>query len=65
MTERFLKRKQVEELVGLGKSAIYAEMKNGRFPKPYRIGRQAVAWKESDIAEWQRTRPTVGEDIAQ
>ena len=65
MTERFLRRRKVEERVGLGKSAIYAEMKDGRFPKPYRIGRQAVAWRESDIAEWQRTRPAVGEELAE
>ena len=43
MTTRFLRRADVEELIGLSRSTIYAAMEAGEFPRPVRIGRRAVA----------------------
>ena len=56
MLEQFLRREKVEELTGLSRSAIYAGMQSGRFPKTIRIGKAAVAWRASDIAAWQTAR---------
>lgn len=36
----------------------------GAFPRPFRIGVRSVRWLESEIAEWQRTRPRVLQDRA-
>lgn len=33
-------------------SRIYAEMAEGTFPKPIKIGSRAVAWVESEIDAW-------------
>jgi prophage regulatory protein len=54
--ERIFRRKKVEELVGLGRSAIYAAMAAGEFPRPIRLGKRAVGWKESAIEEWITSR---------
>jgi prophage regulatory protein len=50
--ERLLRRKEVERLTGLSRSSIYAWMKDGRFPRPVRLGPRAVAWRQSDITAW-------------
>jgi predicted DNA-binding transcriptional regulator AlpA len=48
-----LRREQVEARVGLKKSAIYALMKDGKFPKCRRVPHtRAVAWRSSDIDAW-------------
>jgi prophage regulatory protein len=31
-------------------------MSEGQFPKPIPLGRRAVGWLESEIAEWQAQR---------
>ncbi|WP_206214325.1 AlpA family phage regulatory protein [Desulfovibrio sp. ZJ369] len=47
---RLLRRPEVEELVGLKTSALYANMKAGLFPRPVKIGKRGVAWRSADIA---------------
>ena len=53
MTEKFLRRSQIEDITGLARSTIYDHMKTGKFPKPVKIGDRAVAWLQSDIQAWQ------------
>ena len=55
-----LRRRQVEELVRLSRSTIYAAVKNRTFPAPYRTGIRAVAWKISDLETWLEARPLAG-----
>lgn len=40
---------EVEVAVKLKKSAIYAAVKKGAFPAPYRVGARRVAWKSSEV----------------
>jgi prophage regulatory protein len=51
------RRRQVESLVQLSRSSIYAGIKAGTFPAPYRIGARAVAWRVSEIEQWLEARP--------
>ena len=57
MTPKLLKRGAVEELTLLSRSAIYAAMEAGEFPRPVRIGKRAVAWRQEDIEAWLASRP--------
>jgi len=52
-----LRRKDVERETGLSRSAIYAQMAEGKFPRPYLIGSRAVAWREWEINAWKASRP--------
>lgn len=60
--ERFQRRPVVEEMTGLSRSSIYAKMDprsphhDPEFPKPVRLGKRAVAWRESDILTWMNSR---------
>ena len=60
--DRLLRRPEVEALTGLSRSCIYSHMKHRQFPRPRRIGRQAVAWLESEIAAWIMSRKLAGPD---
>lgn len=48
----------VEDRTGLGKSSVYAKVKDGTFPAPVRLSARAVAWRESDIDRWISERLT-------
>ena len=59
-TKRLLRRPEVEEITGLSTSVIYRQMREGRFPRPRRIGageNGAVGWLMSDIDEWMTKLP--------
>lgn len=52
-----LTRREVERIVGLSRSTIYAMKARGDFPSPVRVGRQAVRWKKSSILRWIEQLP--------
>lgn len=51
-----LRRPQVEELTGLGKSQIYALTKKGNFPAQITISKRAVAWLDHEVHAWIESR---------
>lgn len=57
MKMRFLRLKDVMSLTGLGRSTIYKFMADETdFPKSVPLGGRAVAWVESEIEEWMKSR---------
>jgi prophage regulatory protein len=61
MTDRILRRPEVEQLTGLSRSTLYNWIATGRFPKPVALGSRLVGWRTSDIAEWLAERQTKGD----
>ncbi len=58
---RLLRRRAVEDLTGLRKSAIYKKIAEGTFPRPVPLGdapNSPVAWPEEEIAAWRASRMT-------
>ena len=49
---RVLLLAEVEQLVGLKKTAIYNHIKAGDFPAPRRLGHRKVGWSVVDIRAW-------------
>ena len=45
----FLRIKQILEIFPIGKSTWWDGVKDGRFPKPIKIGERTTAWKAEDI----------------
>jgi len=58
MTEKLLRRPEVEARTGLSRSTIYAWIQRGDFPQPVKLGTRLVAWREADIAAWLEARAT-------
>lgn len=60
---RLLRRKDVEVVIGLSRSMIYAKLDlNSKqydpdFPKPVKLGKQCVGWYSDLIENWVNTRP--------
>ena len=61
MSNRVLRRREVETRTGLSRSTIYAMIAEGVFPRPIKLGKRAVGWPESTVDEWleSRSRQTV------
>jgi prophage regulatory protein len=53
---RILRRRGVEQLVGLGRSQIYSLMETRLFPKQIKLGPRAVGWVEEEIEAWIEER---------
>ena len=59
LTNRLIRRPEVERLTSLSRSALYSAMAEGSFPRPVSIGHRAVAWRLRDIEDWIESRPCV------
>ncbi|WP_097090585.1 helix-turn-helix transcriptional regulator [Novosphingobium sp. Chol11] len=55
--DRYLRRKEVEALTGLSTASIYRLMTEGLFVRPFRVGKNAVRWRYSEVSEWLSNRP--------
>ena len=51
---QLLDKWHVEKLTSLDITTIYRKMKAGSFPQPVRVGRRRVAWRTSEIIQWQQ-----------
>ena len=56
MTDRILRRPEVEARTGLSRSTIYLWIQQGEFPRPVALGARLVGWRESDITAWLEAR---------
>ena len=59
---RLLRRKEVEQTVGLSRASIYRLVDTGDFPYPVRVGPRAVRWRSTDIERWISERPPTRPD---
>lgn len=50
--DRLLRRPDVERLIGLKRSKLYAMVREGTFPAPVRLSPRAVAWREREVLDW-------------
>ncbi|WP_439109811.1 helix-turn-helix transcriptional regulator [Lentibacter sp.] len=51
----------VKQATGLSRSTIYAQIADGAFPRPVKLGKRAVGWREADLQEWLSSRPNTGQ----
>ena len=54
---KIVRMKIVQEMAGKSKPTIYADVKNGTFPAPIRLGPRAIGFYEDEIEAWQQSRP--------
>jgi len=57
MHEEIWRLPYVLATIGMGRSWLYREIANGRFPPPVFLGERAVGWKRSEVEAWLRARP--------
>ena len=49
---RFLRLKQVRELVALSRTTLYEKIKRGEFPRSYPLGARARGFLASEVDAW-------------
>lgn len=59
MSDRILRRKDVEELTGLSRSTIYRHVGAGTFPAPIKLTERLIGWRESTISGWMDSRAEI------
>lgn len=47
-----LRRPEVCRSTGLSRSGLYAAVKEGKFPRPVKLGPRAVGWLAREVHEW-------------
>ena len=52
-----LSKKQVVERTGLSPATIWRRIQAGDFPKPLQLTPNRIAWPDSEIEEWEASRP--------
>ena len=52
VTDRLLRRKEVEAVTGLSTTSIYKYMNAGIFPRPVKFATGAVRWRLSAVQAW-------------
>ena len=52
MLTQILRRRQLEEQLGLSRSSIYKMVADGLFPKPIKLGSRAVGWRADEVENW-------------
>jgi prophage regulatory protein len=50
--EKILRRPAVQEITSLPTSTLYSKMADGTFPKPLKLGKRSVGWRESEVRAW-------------
>lgn len=55
MSDRILRRKDVEQLTGLSRSTIYRHVNAGTFPAPVKLTERLIGWRASAISGWMDT----------
>lgn len=56
--DKILRLPEVRHRVGLAKTQIYEQIKDGHFPRPVplTVDGRAVGWRESEISAWMERR---------
>ena len=62
MLTQILRRRQLEEKLGLSRSSIYQMVADGLFPKPIKLGRRAVGWRADDVENWLTEMQEISDD---
>lgn len=50
--DRLLRLPEVEQIVQLKKPTIYRLAREGKFPKPLKIGDRASRWSFNELMQW-------------
>ena len=51
---QLLDKHAVEKMTSLDITTIYRKMSAGTFPQPVKVGRRRLAWRTSDVMQWQQ-----------
>ncbi len=57
MNPLFVRRPQLQQMLGIGRSTLYRWIAAKEFPAPVQLGPGVVAWRYADVQAWIDSRP--------
>ena len=54
---RYIRRKEVMQMLGVSRSMLEDMVRKGVLPRPYKLGARAVAWRSDELAEAMKNFP--------
>jgi predicted DNA-binding transcriptional regulator AlpA len=57
----FLRDKQILEIIPICRATLWSWTKDGKFPKPVKLGPRTTAWPAAAVREWMEERTQEGE----
>jgi prophage regulatory protein len=61
MQKRLYRVTELSNMLSIGKSTIWAWVKEGRFPKPIQISSRMTVWTEDDLQCWLNEKDQANE----
>ena len=61
LTDCFIRRPTILKATGLTDSTLFHLVRNGVFPRPYKLSSRISAWKLSEVQAWMDSRQRSGE----
>jgi len=56
ITPRMLSARAVCKLTTFSRSTLYLMIGSGEFPRPVKLGKRRVGWREADVFDWLGSR---------
>ena len=50
--DRVMRQHEVAKTIGFSRGHLYRMIAQNRFPRPFKMGRRAVGWKQSEVQAW-------------
>jgi prophage regulatory protein len=60
---QMLKLREVSARTTMERTTIWRAVRKGTFPRPLRISKQRVAWRESEVEAWLASRTSNAEAV--
>lgn len=58
--DRIIRLPELLRITGLSTASVYRQMAEGLFPRPVRLGKNAVGWRSSSVLSWLENLEEVG-----
>lgn len=56
LADRYVRIKELSDMLGIGKSTIYRSIKDGKFPKQIKLTERTSVWRLSEVNDWIEER---------
>ena len=56
MSEKLLNRREIEQMLNIGRSSVFRYLKEQGFPEPIRLSARSLRWRESEVQAWIESR---------
>ncbi|MGO4891140.1 helix-turn-helix transcriptional regulator [Flavobacterium sp. W21_SRS_FM6] len=57
--DRLLTATEVQDFLNISETSLWRKRKDSKFPRPYKLGGNALRWRREEIAHWLESQREV------